>query len=63
MYTEGENAAVQAVAAGNDMLIVSDYIRQVPAVLQAVQDGRLDEGLIDGAAVRVLCWKISLGLI
>lgn len=63
MYMEGENAAVQAVAAGNDMLIVSDYIRQVPAVLQAVQDGRLDESLIDGAAVRVLCWKISLGLI
>lgn len=63
MYTEGENAAVQAVAAGNDMLIVSDYSRQIPAVLQAVQDGRLDESLIDGAVVHVLCWKISLGLI
>ena len=62
-YIEGENAAVQAVAAGNDMLIVSDYSRQIPAVLQAVQDGRLEESLIEKAAVRVLCWKLSLGLL
>jgi len=62
LYTEGEDAAIQAVKAGNDMLIVSDYSRQIPAVLKAVQDGRLDESLIEEAAARVLCWKLSLEL-
>lgn len=62
MYAGEEEAAVQAVAAGNDMLIVSDYARQIPAVLQAVQEGLLPESLIDEAVARVLCWKLSLGL-
>ena len=62
-YTDGASAAVQAVQAGNDMLIVTDYSSQIPAVISAVRDGTLDEAQIDAAARQVLCWKLSLGLL
>ena len=59
-YTE--NAAVQAIEAGNDLLISTDYARQIPEVLKALEEGTLTEGQIEDAAQRVLCWKLSLGL-
>ena len=40
-YTGGENAAVLAVQAGNDMLTSSDFETQYNAVLAAVQDGTI----------------------
>ncbi len=62
-YTGGENAAVLAVQAGNDMLTSSDFLTQYHAVLAAVQDGTLSESAIREAAVRVIDWKMQLGLI
>lgn len=62
-YTDGASAAIQAVLAGNDMLIVTDYQQQFPAVLEAVRAGTLEETLIDAAARRVLCWKLALGIL
>lgn len=62
-YTGDADAAVLAVQAGNDMLISSDFITQYNAVLTAVQDGTISENTIRDAAVRVLRWKIQLGLI
>jgi len=61
-YTDSTSAAVQAVLAGNDMLLVSDY-GQVSAVLEAVQNGTLTEEQIDAAVRRILCWKLSLNII
>ena len=61
-YTDSTSAAVQAVLAGNDMLLVSDY-GQVTAVLEAVQNGTLTEEQIDAAVRRILCWKLSLNII
>ena len=58
-----ENAAVLAILAGNDLLISSDYERQIPAVLAAVADGRIDISIIDRAVLRVLQWKFSTGLL
>ena len=52
-----------AVQAGNDMLISSDFVTQYNAVLAAVQDGTISETTIRDAAVRVVRWKIELGLI
>ena len=49
--------------AGNDMLIVTDYPQQIPAVLEAVKAGELSQQQIDSAVVRILCWKMSLGLL
>ena len=62
-YTGGENAAVLAVQAGNDMLTSSDFLTQYNAVLAAVRDGSIAKSAIREAAVRVIDWKMQLGLI
>ena len=58
-----ENAAVLAFQAGNDMVVTTDYKTDIPAVVQAVQDGRLSRSTLEQHAQRVLIWKIHLGLI
>ena len=62
-YTGGENAAVLAVQAGNDMLVSSDFVTQYNAVLAAVQDGTISEDRIRESAIRVIRWKMDLGLL
>ncbi|MHB1152676.1 MAG: glycoside hydrolase family 3 protein [Eubacteriales bacterium] len=62
-YTDGTEAAVRAVEAGNDMLCCSDYETQYSAVLQAIRDGRITEERIEESVARVLRWKIDLKLI
>lgn len=57
-----DEAAVQAVKAGNDMLLSTNYQEQIKAVIQAVKDGEIDEAQIDAAVARVLKWKNQLGL-
>lgn len=57
-----EEAAVQAVLAGNDLLCTTDYITQYHAILQAVEDGTISETKLNAAAYRVLEWKQQLGL-
>jgi len=56
-------AAVRAVEAGNDLLCVTEFEQQVPAVVEAVRSGRLTEDRIEASALRILLWKIELGLI
>lgn len=62
-YTGDADAAVLAVQAGNDMLISSDFVTQYNAVLAAVEDGTIDADRIRQSAVRVVRWKMQLGLI
>ena len=62
-YTGDNNAAVLAVMAGNDMLLGSNFVTYIPAVIKAVEDGVIPVERIDEAVLRVLKWKISLGLI
>lgn len=62
VYGVGESA-VLAVLAGNDLLCVTDYAEQYAAVLQAVKDGRISEEMINKAVLRVLRWKLELGLL
>ena len=62
-YTGGENAAVLAVQSGNDMLVSSDFVTQYNAVLAAVQDGTISQERIRESAVRVIRWKMELGLL
>ena len=56
-------AAVRAVEAGNDLLCVTEFEQQVPAVIDAVHAGRLTEERIEQSVMRILLWKIDLGLI
>ncbi|MDY3867125.1 MAG: glycoside hydrolase family 3 N-terminal domain-containing protein, partial [Dysosmobacter sp.] len=53
-YAKNGAVAVMALQAGNDMIITTDYRTQIPAVIAAVQDGTLDESVIDNACLRVL---------
>lgn len=62
-FAGAEDAAVKAVEAGNDLLISSDYQGQMKAVLKAVLEHRLTEERIDESVLRILLWKMKLGLI
>ena len=62
-YTDGRNTAVLAIEAGNDMLISTDFVQQIPAVIDAVNSGEISEDRIDQSVLRILNWKISLGII
>lgn len=62
-YVENGEAAVQAVLAGNDMIISSDFERQRNEVLKAVQQGKISEDLINTAVKRILACKYAYGII
>ncbi len=62
-YTGGSDAAVLAVKAGNDMLISSDFVNQYAAVKAAIDSGEISPEQIREAAIRVIRWKMQLGLI
>jgi len=54
---------VQAVIAGNDLLCCSDFTEQIPAVIKAVKDGRISEERINESVLRILEYKLKLGII
>lgn len=58
-----EEAAVLAVLAGNDLLCTGNYTKQHQAILDAVSNGRISVEQIDDSVMRILRWKIKLGLI
>ena len=62
-YARDGSAAVLAVLAGNDMIVTSDFARQIPQVVEAINGGTIDKTLIDRAVERVLGWKYDLGLL
>lgn len=62
-FATPEEAAVLAVLAGNDVLISSDFMVQIPAVLDAVEAGRISEELIDAAVLRILRVKSEMGIL
>ncbi len=62
-YSADGAVAVMALQAGNDIVITTDYRTQIPRVIQAAEDGTLEESAIDAACRRVLTWKQSLGLL
>lgn len=62
-YAKEGNAAVMSLQAGNDLVVTTDYRSQIPQVIQAVGDGALSESVLDTACLRVLRWKLELGLL
>ena len=62
-YAADGAVAVMALQAGNDMVVTTDYRSQIPKVLEAVENGSLEETAIDAACRRVLRWKQALGLL
>ncbi|MGX8832624.1 glycoside hydrolase family 3 protein [Amedibacillus sp. YH-ame6] len=62
-YIDSSAAAINAINAGNDMLICSDYRKQIPAVLEAIEQGEIDVKQLDVSVKRILTWKANMGLI
>ncbi|MBR3046321.1 MAG: beta-hexosaminidase [Oscillospiraceae bacterium] len=62
-FTGGQNPAVAAVLAGNDLLCYAEFDSSVQAITDAVRDGTIDEEQIDASVLRILYWKQSLGLL
>ena len=62
-YAEDGSVAVLAVLAGNDMIVTTDFEKQIPLVIDAVQTGVIQESMVDNAVRRVLTWKYDLGLV
>lgn len=62
LYSKGD-AAVEAVIAGNDMILSTDYQVQYDAVLKAVETGEISQERIEDSVRRILRWKYTLGLL
>ncbi len=62
-YSENGEAAVQAVLAGNDMIISSSFKKQKQEVLNAVKQGKISEKQINTAVKRILSWKLKYKII
>lgn len=62
-FAGGQDPCVRALLCGNDMIITSHYVRGAESVLAALRSGLLPENVLDGAVRRVLCMKLSMGLL
>jgi beta-N-acetylhexosaminidase len=62
-FAGSDDAAVLAVLAGNDMIVTPSFDTQIPAVLAAVENGTIDESRIDESVLRILVWKLKLGIL
>ena len=57
-----DDAPVEAILAGNDLIITTDYEGTINSIKTAINNQTIDESLIDKLAFRVLAWKYYKGL-
>ncbi len=57
-----QDVYVQAVLAGNDVLLCSDYQAAYESILAAVNSGVIPQETLDRAVFRILSWKCMLNL-
>lgn len=63
-FYDADQAAVMAVEAGNDMILMPDNFEQAyEGILEAVKDGTLSESQIDESVSRILAVKIKRGIL
>ena len=62
-YVKNEEAAVQAVIAGNDMIISSDFTKQKSEIITAVKNNKIDENRINESVKKILACKYAYGII
>lgn len=63
-HFDNDDATLNAINAGADMILCPDDLEEaVEAILNAVEEGDLDEARIDESVQRILTAKIKLGLI
>jgi beta-N-acetylhexosaminidase len=62
-FISQEEAGLQALQAGNDMILSSSYGTQIPYILEAIKKGTYSEEELDQSVKRLLTWKAELGLL
>lgn len=62
-FISQDEAGLQALLAGNDLVMSSSYATQIPYVIKAIKAGKYSEKQLDQSVERVLEWKAKLGLI
>ena len=62
-FVNQDEAALQVILAGNDLILGSSYQTQIPYLLKKVSSGELTEERIDESVRRILSWKYDLGLL
>lgn len=62
-YDRDGHVAVEAIQAGNDMVISSYYRESYNSLISAVRSGEITEERLDESVERILKWKIDLGIV
>ncbi|MBQ2972629.1 MAG: hypothetical protein IJE16_08820 [Ruminococcus sp.] len=62
-YANGKDVYVQAVLAGNDVIMVDEIEDAYTAILNAVNDGTISSATLQQACMRVLAYKYTTGLL
>ncbi len=58
-----EKPAVSALKAGNDFIIIKDYISGINEIKEAINNNELNIEILDKAVLRILSWKYYKGLL
>lgn len=62
-FTDFDTSAIAAIKAGNDMVLCSNYAIQIPAIVEAVLHGEIEEAQINASLKRILTWKANLQML
>lgn len=62
-FISQEEAGLEALIAGNDMILSSSFQEQIPYVLQGIEQGAYSEADLNQSVYRVLKMKNDLGLL
>ena len=61
-YADGKKPVVQAVLAGNDLILVRNYETAYNDIVAAVQEGTVTEAQLKEACTRVIAYKYTAGI-
>ncbi len=61
-YSNGKNVYVQAVLAGNDLILVNNIEEAYTSILAAVNDGTIDVEDLQKACTRIIAYKYTAGI-
>ena len=58
-----EDIGLKAILAGNNIIITKNYVKNIEEIINYVKAGNLSKEYLKALAVKVIAWKISMGLI
>ena len=58
-----EEIGLKAILAGNNIIITKNYAKNIEEIINYVKVGNLSEEYLKALAVKVIAWKIKMGII